>query len=292
MEIHNFDFENAKNKVMKKIEDGHFIWQRIENNGELSPIQINYIKYQPNLLLLQCELKELFPSYTRSRKFCDKEHCINPDHWIILNDDDAYYKLAERNLLKNSYKEGNCRLWTGSLDDDGYGKSQIGGNTYGAHKVAMIVSMKSEIDKNLKVRHKCRNKNCIEIAHLELGTAQDNVNDQIRDGTKLEGGKHHCAKLTDNDVKNIVDQKDKISKTELSNQHNISVQTIDDIYKGKTWNSVTGLPKLIKHNSEDKTTVPKNMEVEFKKGCNYIINRVIPLMKMIKKLFIGFGNLN
>ena len=162
-QITTFDFEYAERKVMEnvKIDDVHLIWQRIGVDGLPTSINVNTIRFRPNLLLAQIRLKELFSKRTISRKICDKKYCINPDCWIILKDDEANYKLAKLKLLRNSEEKGDCRLWTGYINSDGYVRTEFKGKDIGAHNLSFIVHMKKLIDDNLLVRHSCRKRNYI-----------------------------------------------------------------------------------------------------------------------------------
>ena len=213
-----FDFVKAKEKVMKnvKIDGDHWIYTKINKYDTTRLVDIGGKDLTPNLILLQCELEEVFPKGTRSKKICEENHCIRPEHWLLLNNENAYYKLGELNLLRNSVQSGSCRLWTGYINSTEYGCITYGGKTYNAHRFAMIVHLKKDIDDKLMVRHKCKNKTCISINCLELGTDIDNAKDKIRDGTNVAGEDCPIAKLTNEDVKNIMEQRDKKTVNELS----------------------------------------------------------------------------
>lgn len=252
----DFDFEYARKKVMElvKIDGEHFIWQRINKDGTVGVITIKGRHFYPNMLLAQCELKKFLPKGTRSKKICDKEHCISPECCVVLNNENANYKLAKIRLEKNSIQCGKCRLYLKALDVDGYGISSFKGVYITAHRLAMILHLNSEIQDNLKVRHKCRNRNCISIECLELGTSFDNNQDMIRDGTALIGEKNPSATITNEIAKKIFESKDLKTANERSILFNVPIHIINNIDNGKSWNKITGLPKKKNKN--------KNIEIE------------------------------
>jgi DNA-binding NarL/FixJ family response regulator len=54
-----------------------------------------------------------------------------------------------------------------------------------AHRIVYFAS-NPEHDQNQMVLHKCDNRACINVNHLFLGTAQDNTNDMISKGRKID----------------------------------------------------------------------------------------------------------
>ncbi|WP_341856406.1 HNH endonuclease signature motif containing protein [Brachybacterium sp. GPGPB12] len=78
--------------------------------------------------------------------------------------------------------DGECLVWIGSRDLSGYGRVKAEGlPPRGAHRAAWELA-NGQIPDGLVVRHKCDNPPCVRLEHLELGTAQDNVNDMIARG--------------------------------------------------------------------------------------------------------------
>src|SRR5207253_4676344 len=100
-----FDFVSAKEKCMQniKINGDHWIWGSTDIR-----IKINGKRFAVNLLLTQCELGKLLPKGSQSKNTCGVKNCVNPEHWILRNNIDAEYKLAEIRLLKHSKMEGKC----------------------------------------------------------------------------------------------------------------------------------------------------------------------------------------
>lgn len=74
-----------------------------------------------------------------------------------------------------------CWLWRGGTDRYGYGKFSVAGQSTVAHRVAYELIV-GEIPKPLHALHHCDVRNCVNPAHLFLGTNDDNVADRIAKG--------------------------------------------------------------------------------------------------------------
>jgi len=68
-----------------------------------------------------------------------------------------------------------CWPWCGAMLDNGYGAfAKPGGGTTTAHRAAYILA-NGEIGEMLKVDHLCRNRCCVNPAHLEAVSNQENT---------------------------------------------------------------------------------------------------------------------
>jgi hypothetical protein len=77
---------------------------------------------------------------------------------------------------------GDCWLWTASLDHGGYGRFKAWGRQPGAHQVSFVlhggVIPETEIPHDACVLHRCDNRRCVNPAHLYLGSQKQNVADR------------------------------------------------------------------------------------------------------------------
>lgn len=83
--------------------------------------------------------------------------------------------LADR-LWAKVHKTETCWLWTGTTDRDGYGylgKGGAGGGSVRAHRAAYELLV-GTIPAGWVIDHLCRVRNCVNPAHLEAVTPQEN----------------------------------------------------------------------------------------------------------------------
>lgn len=84
--------------------------------------------------------------------------------------------LAARFWAKVDRSGGDlsCWLWRGSLSNAGHGQFRVDGKTVPAHRVAVLLSGR-ELPTGLVVDHLCRERRCVNPAHLEVVTFRENV---------------------------------------------------------------------------------------------------------------------
>ena len=128
----------------------------------------------------------------------------------------------------------SCWLWNALKDKDGYGKFKYEGRMQKAHRVSWLLSGQT-IPEGLLIRHKCRNRHCVNPEHLETGTLAENSADMIRDGTSTRGIKNPSAKLTEEQVRQIRARATE-NQRELAKEFGVIPQTISRIILRKRWN--------------------------------------------------------
>lgn len=112
--------------------------------------------------------------------------------------------LYER-LMEKVKEELDCWIFYGATDKQGYGhlRIKIDGRwrVRSAHKVSYEIH-KGEVPEGMVVRHMCDVRNCVNPAHLELGSQKENIRDIIlrNRGANQYGkfvGKEYIANQTD-----------------------------------------------------------------------------------------------
>lgn len=77
-------------------------------------------------------------------------------------------------LWARVHKTGTCWLWTGEVDDDGYGVVWDGKRTWKAHRFIQTLLV-CEIPDDQELDHRCFVRNCVNPAHLRLVTRKQNI---------------------------------------------------------------------------------------------------------------------
>jgi hypothetical protein len=142
--------------------------------------------------------------------------------------------MAEERFWNKVNKTSECWLWTACKHKDGYGTFKYEGTQQLAHRFSWLLSG-NIIPEGLVIRHKCRNRHCVNPEHLETGTLAENNADMIRDGTSTRGIKHPSVKLTEEQVRQIRARATE-NQTELAKEFGVNPCTISHIILRRTWN--------------------------------------------------------
>lgn len=138
-------------------------------------------------------------------------------------------------------KKGDCWLWMGGCNEDGYGTLTWNGKKSGAHRVALYLS-KGEIPDNLNALHTCDNPPCCKPDHLFSGTQKENIQDAINKGRfhfvdkdTIRGQGNGKAKLTDSQVVEIRNRfsAGDVTQDMLANEYGVARSTISNLVREK-----------------------------------------------------------
>ena len=163
------------------------------------------------------------PKGKRLERSCDNIRCVNPDHRTLRTDEERFWAFVR--------KSDSCWVWTGDVVQGGYGRFQMHGTKVLAHRMSYEIAF-GAFDASLKVLHRCDNPPCVNPAHLWLGTAKDNALDAMAKGRLSYGG----GKLTPDIVRSI--RTSQAPARELASALGITVTTVYDIRRGKTWRNL------------------------------------------------------
>ena len=92
------------------------------------------------------------------------------------------YSTHEESFVKNSKPVGECLIWVGGVGSHGYGVISSNSETILAHRYSWARS-NGKVPDNAEVNHKCWNKLCVKLEHLELTTRSENA--AYRDGPQV-----------------------------------------------------------------------------------------------------------
>ncbi len=154
-----------------------------------------------------------------------------------------YFRKSPTERFWNNVEiRGDDECWEYRPNVKGYGRyanfSIEKGNNVQAHRYAYLISY--GVDPGDKqVCHTCDNPRCCNPRHLFLGTTQENTADRDAKGRMARGSKQHNAKLTDEDVVRIRALRAQgLSHGRIADMFHVSVATIKDIDKRRTWNHI------------------------------------------------------
>ena len=127
-----------------------------------------------------------------------------------------------------------------------YKRVQVGNANIGIHTLSFLlfndISVQIIQDEQYVIRHKCGNNKCFEPTHLEVGTSSQNLyDDKVRDGTMINGEKHHKASITEEIAKQIIASKltkgDSQYQTlkQRAERFEVSERLIQHIDAGHSW---------------------------------------------------------
>lgn len=99
--------------------------------------------------------------------------------------------ISDRIARWTERRANGCLLWTGQINNEGYGQLSVNGAMKLAHRVSYELSV-AEIPPGLVIDHLCRVRSCIEPSHLEPVTQRENVlRSPVAPGA-LNAAKTHC----------------------------------------------------------------------------------------------------
>lgn len=144
----------------------------------------------------------------------------------------------------NNEAPGPCWPWLGSLSRQGYGIARVRKKQTSAHRVAFAISGGKLSKEKPFVLHKCDNKRCCNPSHLYAGNNSDNQFDRSRrnHSSFQIGSEHPGAKLTEDDVREIMDlwRRRVMTLKSLSARYGTRREHIWRIVSGRSWIHVTG----------------------------------------------------
>ena len=127
-----------------------------------------------------------------------------------------------------------CIKWTGAIrEKDGYGVTWHNGKVDYAHRVA-IGAKPGEV-----VMHSCDNRACVNPEHLSIGTHKKNSEDMVAKGRQCRGVKHHTAKLTEEQVKQVISLCGFFTSRAVAHMFGVSKNTVWSIWNKRTWRHIS-----------------------------------------------------
>jgi hypothetical protein len=133
-----------------------------------------------------------------------------------------------------------CRLWRAAKTLEGYPKLRYHDKMYTATRVLLEAKLGRALRPGMEACHTCDVPSCCTEAHLFEGSRKDNQADMARKGRSLKGERHHMAKLTNGDVRQIrALLASGMRRSEVAKQFGVSWGMINFIHRRKNWTHVS-----------------------------------------------------
>lgn len=150
-------------------------------------------------------------------------------------------KTPEQRFESKVDRSGDCHLWMGSKNPEGYGNFHANGKLDKAHRYAYRLA-NGDFDTALYVCHTCDNPSCVNPDHLFLGTQTKNMHDMMSKGRQhlTVGVQNGRAKLNDDAVRQIrtLHKSGDMTTRELAKEFGMGQTSIAEIVANKTWRHV------------------------------------------------------
>ena len=135
-------------------------------------------------------------------------------------------------------KTDDCWLWRGAIATNGYGNTAPSRCTPGfyVHRASWIMH-NGAIPDGIKVCHTCDVRNCVNPAHLFLGTQQDNLRDASAKG-RMKSTHEILTPDTVREIRRLYSV-GAGSYATLGQQFGVHGNTVSDLVRRRTWKHVT-----------------------------------------------------
>ena len=161
------------------------------------------------------------------RRVCQNDLCCNSKH-MVVEETDYWSKVDVRG-------PDECWPWTAHTNAFGYGKYRVGKKLVMAHRMAYELA-NGPIPEGMFLLHSCDFPGCQNPSHLSIGTKGDNNRDRTAKGRSARGEGHHCAVLTEDDVRFI--RSSPLPPREIKKMLGVNESTVHAIRSRRTWKHV------------------------------------------------------
>lgn len=139
-------------------------------------------------------------------------------------------------------KSNSCWTWLARKDKNGYGSFRLGKTMVLAHRFAWVLHTGELIPKGKQVLHNCDNPQCVNPAHLFLGSHKQNMQDMAKKGRapgaggKRLGSKNPNCKVTEKQVKLVrLRHAQGVKRKDIAAEFGLSPGGLDGIIYNRNW---------------------------------------------------------
>lgn len=160
----------------------------------------------------------------------------------ILSDKNAerFWVNVDKNGPIQKPELGPCWIWLDRIVGGGYGQFYSGIRPVSAHRLSFEMEF-GPIPSGKLVLHSCDLRNCVNPAHLWIGSQSQNMLDMVSKGRSNhpKGARHRKAKLSEENVLTIrAEHLSGVTCGEISKKYGVTSSAVWQIVNGKTWKSI------------------------------------------------------
>ncbi len=152
---------------------------------------------------------------------------------------DKTYGAAQRYFrdVVMAYDGDECMIWPFTCHSWGYGQIYAQGRMQCIHPILCEQEHGPRPSPNHDAAHSCGNGHlaCVTKRHLDWKTKKQNQADRLRHGTDGRGDRHHSAKLTTDEVREIIGLKGTMTQKEISLRFGVRTQQVSRIHRRERW---------------------------------------------------------
>lgn len=135
------------------------------------------------------------------------------------------------------YEGDDCLAWPFAKTGRGYGHINLKGKKVKAHRYVCTIVKGAPPSAKHVAAHECGNGHlgCVNPKHLTWKTASENVADRAVHGTSCRGERHFSAKLTEEQVRQIISLKGVETAGRTGKRFGVDASTVSKIHRGEIW---------------------------------------------------------
>lgn len=136
-----------------------------------------------------------------------------------------------------AYNGSKCLIWPYACDGHGAARVSADGKVISVARAACEKRHGPPPSPTHHAAHSCGrgDEGCVAPAHLRWATPAENEGDKFLHGTSNRGERHGCAKLTEQEARQILSMKGRYLQREIAEMFGVERTTISLIHSGKLW---------------------------------------------------------
>lgn len=191
------------------------------------------------------------PQSTIPDGFCqcgcgEKTSLVNGSHRRFISGHNGRRPVEERfwEKVDRSLGPDGCWFWVGCVGSGGYGMTSISRKHILAHRLSWEIANGEPVPDGMQVMHSCDVRNCVNPAHLSIGTAAENMADCAQKGRLnppcLRGERSGMSRLTDEKVRAIRSLYDSghHSTRQLGSMFGVDGKTVWSVVTRNSWKHI------------------------------------------------------